>query len=75
MLDSSKVQRVYLNEIEPTSQSLGIDIIKLVVKPEETAPNRARELITKTRQEIADRFSSQAIIDLIETIIVYSFLY
>jgi predicted transposase/invertase (TIGR01784 family) len=73
LLDSPQVQRVYLNEIEPTSQTLGIDIIKLVVEPEDTAPNRARELITKTRQEIADRFSSQAIIDLIETIIVYKF--
>lgn len=73
LLDSPQVQRVYLNEIEPTSQTLGIDIIKLVVEPEETAPNRARELITKTRQEIADRLSSQAIIDLIETIIVYKF--
>ncbi|MGB8247144.1 MAG: Rpn family recombination-promoting nuclease/putative transposase, partial [Chlorobium sp.] len=44
LLDSPQVQRVYLNEIEPTSQTLGIDIIKLVVEPEETAPNRARAI-------------------------------
>ncbi|MBE9207502.1 Rpn family recombination-promoting nuclease/putative transposase [Nostoc sp. LEGE 06077] len=73
LLDSSKVQRVYLDEIEPTSKSLGIGIIKLVVEPEENAANRARNLISQTRQEIANPLSSQAIIDLIETIIVYKF--
>ncbi|BAY16213.1 hypothetical protein NIES21_20360 [Anabaenopsis circularis NIES-21] len=63
LLDSSKVQRVYLDEIEPTSKSLGIGIIKLVVEPEENAANRARNLISQTRQEIANPLSSQAIID------------
>ncbi|ARV60527.1 hypothetical protein BZZ01_19515 [Nostocales cyanobacterium HT-58-2] len=74
MLQSSKVQRVYLDELDSTAnQSLGIGVVKLVVEPEENAINRARQLIDQARQEVADRFSSQAIIDLIETIVVYKF--
>lgn len=69
LLQSSKVQRVYLDELDSTAdQSLGIGIVKLVVEPEENAVNRARKLIDQAKQEIADRLSSQAIIDLIETI-------
>jgi predicted transposase/invertase (TIGR01784 family) len=72
LLQSSKVQRVYLDELNSTAeQSLGIGIVKLVVEPEENAVHRARQLINQAKQEIADRLSSQAIIDLIETIIVY----
>ncbi|MFH7026410.1 MAG: Rpn family recombination-promoting nuclease/putative transposase [Heteroscytonema crispum UTEX LB 1556] len=52
---------------------MGIGIVKLVVEPAENAPNRAKQLIEQARQETADRLSSQAIIDLIETIIVYKF--
>ncbi len=74
LLESSKVQRVYLDELEPAAnQSLGIGVVKLVIEPEENAANRARQLIEQARRETADRLSSQAIIDLIETIIVYKF--
>ena len=74
LLESSKVQRVYLDELESTAdQSLAIGIVKLVVEPEENATHRARQLIQQTRQEVANSLSSQAIIDLIETIMVYKF--
>ncbi|NJM73608.1 MAG: Rpn family recombination-promoting nuclease/putative transposase [Scytonema sp. RU_4_4] len=74
LLQSSKVQRVYLDELESAAdKSLGIGVVKLVVEPPENAVNRARQLIDQARQEIADRLSSQAIIDLIETIVVYKF--
>ncbi|BCX09460.1 MAG: hypothetical protein KatS3mg066_3319 [Fischerella sp.] len=47
--------------------------MKLVVEPEENAANYAKQLIAQARQQRGDRLSSQAIIDLIETIIVYKF--
>ncbi|MBW4432534.1 MAG: Rpn family recombination-promoting nuclease/putative transposase [Pelatocladus maniniholoensis HA4357-MV3] len=74
LLESSKVQRVYLDQLESsTNKSLGIGVVKLVVEPEENAANFARQLITQASQEIANRLSVRAIIDLIETIIVYKF--
>lgn len=74
LLESSKVQRVYLDELETSAnRSLGIGVVKLVVEPEENAANYARELIAQAKQHRADRLSARAIIDLIETIIVYKF--
>jgi len=74
LLESSKVQRVYLDELETSAnRSLGIGVVKLVVEPEENAANYAKQLIAQARQHRGDRLSSQAIIDLIETIIVYKF--
>ncbi|MGI8499517.1 MAG: Rpn family recombination-promoting nuclease/putative transposase [Hassallia sp.] len=73
LLESAKVQRVYLDELDTANQSLGVSVVKLVVEPEQTAVNRAKQLIDQTRQEITDTITSQAIIDLIETIIVYKF--
>ncbi len=72
LLESPKVQRVYLDELE-SNESLGVSVVKLVVEPEQTAVNLALSLIDQTRQEITDTITSQAIIDLIETIIVYKF--
>ncbi len=60
LLESSKVQRVYLDELESTAdQSLAIGIVKLVVEPEENATHRARQLIQQTRQEVANSLSSK----------------
>ncbi|PMB45161.1 hypothetical protein CEN41_08735 [Fischerella thermalis CCMEE 5330] len=74
LLESSKVQRVYLDELETSAnRSLGIGVVKLIVEPEENAANYAKQLIAQARQQRGDRLSSQAIIDLIETIIVYKF--
>jgi len=73
LLESAKVQRVYLDELDTANQSLGIGVVKLVVEPEQTAVNCALSLIDQTRQEIPDTITSQAIIDLIETIIVEKF--
>lgn len=58
---------------EAANQSLGIGIVQLVVESEERAADRARQLIKQARQEAADNLSSQEIIELIETIVVYKF--
>ncbi len=73
LLESPQVQRVYLDELGEAAQSLGIGIVQLVVESEENAANRAKQLIEKAKQEAAVNLSSQEIIELIETIMVYKF--
>lgn len=68
------MQRVYLDELDATaSQSLGIGLVQLVVDDEETAAHRARQLIEQAQQKTAAGLSRQAIIELIETIVIYKF--
>jgi predicted transposase/invertase (TIGR01784 family) len=74
LLDSSKVKRVYLDEMGAvTDLPLSTALVKLVIEPEETAPEQARQLIERSRQETIIGISGQTIIELIETIIVYKF--
>lgn len=70
LLESSQVQFVYLDVGQVADQSLGIGIVQLVIEREENTANRARQLIEQARQESAN-LSTQAIIELIETIVVY----
>lgn len=72
LLACDQVSRIYLDELGAgAEQSLGIETVKLVIEDEETAGERARELIEKAQQEIADAVVQQQLIQLIETIIVY----
>ncbi|HEY9626522.1 MAG TPA: Rpn family recombination-promoting nuclease/putative transposase [Coleofasciculaceae cyanobacterium] len=74
LLDSPKVRRVYLNELgEMNSLPLGMGIVKLIIEPEQTAIAQARQLIQRARQEEVRDLSRQAIVELVETIIVYKF--
>ncbi|MEQ9482645.1 Rpn family recombination-promoting nuclease/putative transposase [Coleofasciculus sp. F4-SAH-05] len=68
----SRVQRIYLDELEETaSDSLGVNIVKLVIENQQTAPTVARQLIDQAQVQIADPTTKRDLIDLIETIIVY----
>ncbi len=74
LLDSLKVRRIYLDELESVAElPLSVGVVKLIVEPEETAIEQARRLIDRAQQEAIAEASSQAIIDLVETIIVYKF--
>ena len=74
LLASQQVQRVYLDELrEAAEHSLGIGIMQLVVESEQRATNRAKQLISQTRQQLADTLTQRQIIELIETIMVYKF--
>jgi predicted transposase/invertase (TIGR01784 family) len=69
LLDSSKVKRVYLNELGDIARlPLSISLVKLVIEPEETAPAQARQLIERAQQEEVTGISHEAIVDLVETI-------
>lgn len=66
------VRRIYLDELEEaTERSLGVEIVKLVIEPEETAGQLARQLIEQAQQQLTDETLQRELINLIETIIVY----
>ncbi len=68
----TRVTRIYLNELgEDASDSLGINVVKLVIENEKTAPEQAKRLIEQAQVQITDETTQQNLIDLIETIIVY----
>lgn len=75
LLASSQVQRVYLDEIEATRQeSIGIGIVQLIVEKPTSTANKAKELISLARRSpLTNNISTQEIIELIETIVVYKF--
>ncbi len=70
MLTLERVERIYLDELTEID-SLGVEIVKLVVEPEETAVDVAKSLIEKAQIQLTDAARQQNIIELIETIIVY----
>jgi predicted transposase/invertase (TIGR01784 family) len=72
LLNSQRVRRIYLDELPAAAdRSLGVKIVKLVIEPEETAAEKARESIALARQQLSDPIVLRDLINLIETIIVY----
>jgi len=71
---SQRVSRIYLDELgEAVSLPIGVATIKLVIENEDTAIEKARELIDRTQQEISSQQQQQQLLQLIETILVYKF--
>lgn len=67
-----RVRRIYLDELgEGAESSLGVGVVKLVIEAEDTAVERARNLIAQAQQQLTDEAVRRDIIDLIELIIVY----
>ena len=73
LLNPTRVRRIYLDELGTIEQSIGIETVKLVIEPEETAANKARQLIEQARQEVSDEAQKRELLQLIETIIIYKF--
>ncbi|MEQ9354505.1 Rpn family recombination-promoting nuclease/putative transposase [Coleofasciculus chthonoplastes] len=72
LLALNQVRQIYLDELgEAVEGSLGVEVVKLVIEPEETAGQLARQLIEKARQQLTDETIQRELINLIETIIVY----
>ncbi|NJK75516.1 MAG: Rpn family recombination-promoting nuclease/putative transposase [Microcoleus sp. SU_5_6] len=72
LLTSQRVRRIYLDELPAAAErSLGVKVVKLVIEPEQTAAEKARESIALARQELSDPIVLRDLINLIETIIVY----
>jgi predicted transposase/invertase (TIGR01784 family) len=79
LLNSDQIQRIYLDELETnTQQPIGIQLMQLVIAPENQTAAQAKQLIqqvqaqqTQTQQTVP--FAKQDIIELITTITVYKF--
>lgn len=72
LLDAGMVQRYYLDEMpEHGDAPLGIAILNLLRQSESQAPETARVLIVRMKQETVDEVLRRDLIQLIETVIVY----
>lgn len=71
LIDSNRVTRIYLNELEAAEDALGVNLIKLIVEPEQQAIASAKRLISQVQQQLPIAPIRRDIIELIETIIVY----
>ncbi|BAU07605.1 Rpn family recombination-promoting nuclease/putative transposase [Fischerella sp. NIES-3754] len=71
---SQRVSRIYLDELgEATCLPVGLATIKLVVDDENQAIANAKELISRTQQEIDNEPKQRQLLELLETILVYKF--
>jgi predicted transposase/invertase (TIGR01784 family) len=71
---SQRVSPIYLDELgEAVSLPIGVATIKLVIENEDTAIEKARELIDRTQQQISSQQQQQQLLQLIETILIYKF--
>ncbi|MGK7894805.1 MAG: DUF2887 domain-containing protein [Xenococcus sp. (in: cyanobacteria)] len=68
------MQRIYLDELSKQEEfEMGIGILKLIVESENKAGALARNLITRTKQEITNSIDQKQLQELIETLIIYKF--
>ncbi len=74
LLDSPQVQRIYLEDLQQESEvSIGIGLIQLIISNPKQVAERAKSLLDRLDADEQRRLSRQAIIELIETIVVYQF--
>ena len=67
-----QVVRVYLDEIEETTESsLGIQIVKLIFEKEKNAVNRGKEIIAEAQESLTDDKETEQVLELIQTILLY----
>ncbi|GBF82496.1 Rpn family recombination-promoting nuclease/putative transposase [Aphanothece sacrum] len=72
LLNSQRVERIYLNELENRPQtSVGLAIIELIVSEENQAIDIATPLIEQVRQEITDEQQQKELLELLETVLIY----
>ncbi|MEH1838276.1 MAG: Rpn family recombination-promoting nuclease/putative transposase [Nostoc sp.] len=73
LLNGGQVHRIYLDELgDIRTLPLWVALMVLTTVTEEQAPEQARYLLTRTRQEVSSP-TSRAIIEMITTIMVYKF--
>lgn len=74
LLNSDKVIRIYLNELDwEKKTSIGLGILQLLAIPKSRAAERAKQLLERAQEEIAEEATKLNVLDLIETAVVYKF--
>jgi predicted transposase/invertase (TIGR01784 family) len=72
ILQLPNITRIYLNELTPPATgSLPIKLLQLIIEPETTAQNFARDLARQAQAEIDNITVRESFVNLLETIIVY----
>ncbi len=73
--NNPRLQRIYLDELteDVTECSLELGALKLIGVKQEAAPEQARKLVARTRQETTDAAQLRKIIELVETVLIYKF--
>jgi predicted transposase/invertase (TIGR01784 family) len=74
LINSDQVHRIYLNElpVEP-NDSVGLGLMRLIMMKQKGAIDQAKDLLGRVRQKSSTEPQFAAIIELIETVIVYKF--
>ena len=73
-VDSKKIVRIYLDELDPMGTgSIQLDIVKLVVESEAKARKQAKPLMERAISEVEDQSLKRDVIELIEKVLVYKF--
>ncbi len=74
LLGSDQVYRIYLNELPAESgDSVGLGLMRLIVMKQKEAIAQAKDLLARVRQRSSTEPQFAAIMELIETVIVYKF--
>lgn len=74
LLAGPEVHVVYLNELDARSaRSPGLSTLQLLIEPAANVPAAARELIEQVRRADLTTVESTQLLELIETIVVYTF--
>lgn len=74
LLTLSQVQVIYLNELGEISElSPGLGILRLLVEPSEAVPEAAKAIIKRVQQSSQPAADIAKIVELVETIVVYTF--
>ncbi|UBF26517.1 Rpn family recombination-promoting nuclease/putative transposase [Kovacikia minuta CCNUW1] len=74
LLESHKVHRVFLDELGDIRQlPMGVALMVLTILEEDKASEVARSLLIRSQREISEPIASQAIIEMLITIMVYKF--
>lgn len=72
LLQSNQCQRVYLDKLDP-SESVTLGLVKLIVEPANTAISLGKQLMQQVREKPLPNLSTETILNILETIIVYKF--
>ena len=73
LLDSDHVQCCYLEDLQQRPNlPVGLGLLQLIVEPAQALPSQARQLVQQAQQQFTEPLTT-AIIELIETTLVYKF--
>ena len=73
LLDSNQVQCCYLEDLQQRPNlPVGLGLLQLIVEPAQAMPSQSRQLVQQAQQQFTEPLTT-AIIELIETTLVYKF--